>query len=68
MLPAQVELVERVGPDSFVVAHLADGKAINVRVEAATLIREGDRIFLRLPQAKLRVFDAAGQAVSEEGS
>src|SRR5262249_22182128 len=48
-LSAAVELVERVGPDSFVLAHLPDGTALNTRVDAATPIREGDRIFVRLP-------------------
>jgi multiple sugar transport system ATP-binding protein len=65
---ASVELVERVGPDSFVLAHLADGTALNIRVDAATPIREGDRIFVRLPLARLRLFDACGIAVASEGS
>jgi hypothetical protein len=55
-----------VGPDSFVLAHLAAGVAINIRVDAATPIREGDRIFVRLPPARLRLFDAAGMAVAKE--
>jgi ABC-type sugar transport system ATPase subunit len=63
-LAASVELVERVGPDSFVLAHLADGVALNVRVDAASPICEGDRIFVRLPQPQLRLFDAAGIAVA----
>jgi TOBE domain len=57
-----------VGPDSFVLAHLADGAALNVRVDAASPIREGDRIFVRLPPSQLRLFDAAGMAVRKEGS
>ncbi|HUL09316.1 MAG TPA: sn-glycerol-3-phosphate ABC transporter ATP-binding protein UgpC [Candidatus Acidoferrum sp.] len=65
-LPASVELVERVGPDSFVLAHLADGAALNIRVDAATPIREGDHVFVRLPPARLRLFDAAGMAVARE--
>ncbi len=67
-LAANVELVERVGPDSFVLAHLADGAALNIRVDAATPIREGDRIFVRLPLSRLRLFDAGGVAVAREGS
>jgi ABC-type sugar transport system ATPase subunit len=67
-LAASVELVERVGPDSFVLAHLADGAALNVRVDAASPIREGDRIFVRLPPSQLRLFDAVGMAVRKEGS
>src|SRR5262249_38318668 len=62
-LAAGVELVERVGPDSFVLAHLADGAALNIRIDAATPIREGDRIFVRLPPPRLRLFDAGGTAV-----
>ena len=67
-LGASVELVERVGPDTFVLAHLADGAALNVRVDAASPIREGDRIFVRLPPSRLRLFDAGGMAVAREGS
>jgi hypothetical protein len=53
-----------VGPDPFVLAHPADDEALNVRVDAASPIREGDRIFVRLPQPQLRLFDAAGIAVA----
>jgi ABC-type sugar transport system ATPase subunit len=67
-LSAKVELVERVGPDSFILAHLTDGTALNIRVDAATPIREGDRILVRLPLARLRLFDAGGMAVTKEGS
>jgi sn-glycerol 3-phosphate transport system ATP-binding protein len=67
-LPATVELVERVGADSFVVSQIADGVTINARVDAARPIREGDRVAVRLPPAELRLFDAAGLAVPREGA
>jgi ABC-type sugar transport system ATPase subunit len=67
-IPANVELVERVGPDSFVLAHLADGTALNIRVDAATPIHESDHIFVRLALSQLRLFDASGAAVPGERS
>jgi ABC-type sugar transport system ATPase subunit len=60
-----VELVERVGADSFVVTQLGDGVSVNARVDAATSIREGDRVALALPPGELRLFDADGIAVKE---
>src|SRR5262249_11342261 len=65
-LAPAVELVEPGGPDSFVLAHLADGTALNIRVDAATPVREGDRIFARLSPTRLHLFDAAGMAVAKE--
>ncbi|HVT52830.1 MAG TPA: sn-glycerol-3-phosphate ABC transporter ATP-binding protein UgpC [Dongiaceae bacterium] len=62
-LGATVELVERVGADSFVVSQIADGVTINARVDGARQVREGDRVAVRLPAAELRLFDAAGRAV-----
>jgi ABC-type sugar transport system ATPase subunit len=68
MLEAAVELVERVGPDSFVLAHLADGARMTARVDAASPIRDGDRLCVQLPSAHLRLFDAAGNLATKEGS
>jgi ABC-type sugar transport system ATPase subunit len=65
---ATVELVERVGADSFVVSQIADGVTINARVDAANRIKEGDRVALSLPHAALRLFDATGLAVSSEAA
>jgi ABC-type sugar transport system ATPase subunit len=65
-LDATVELVERVGADSFVVSEIADGVTINARVDAARPITEGDRVAVYLPPAELRLFDAAGLAVARE--
>ncbi|MES1151820.1 MAG: sn-glycerol-3-phosphate ABC transporter ATP-binding protein UgpC [Dongia sp.] len=67
-LAATVELVERVGADSFVVSQIASGVTITARVDGAKQIKEGDRVAVRLPPAELRLFDAAGLAVSREGT
>jgi ABC-type sugar transport system ATPase subunit len=67
-LGATVELVERVGADSFVVSQIASGVTITARVDASKPIQEGDRIAVRLPMAELRLFDAAGLAVVGEGT
>jgi sn-glycerol 3-phosphate transport system ATP-binding protein len=67
-LGATVELVERVGADSFVVSQIASGVTVTARVDAAKPIKEGDRVAVRLPPAELRLFDAAGLAVAQEGS
>jgi ABC-type sugar transport system ATPase subunit len=64
-LSGTVELVERVGADSFVVAQLGGGVSVNSRVDAATSIEEGDRVAVTLPVGELRLFDAEGIAVQE---
>jgi ABC-type sugar transport system ATPase subunit len=64
-LGATVEMVERIGADSFVVSQIASGVTINARVDASKRIKEGDRVAVRLPAAELRLFDAAGLAVSK---
>jgi sn-glycerol 3-phosphate transport system ATP-binding protein len=67
-LGATVELVERVGADSFVVSQIASGVTITARVDGAKQIMEGDRVAVRLPAAELRLFDADGLAVPREGT
>ena len=64
-LAGTVELVERVGADSFVVTQLGGGVAVNARVDAATSIKEGDRVAVTLPAGELRLFNAEGIAVQE---
>ena len=67
-LSGTVELVERVGADSFVVSQIGNGTTVTARVDAATRLSEGDRIGVRLPPAELRLFDADGIAVAGEGA
>ncbi|HVO01081.1 MAG TPA: sn-glycerol-3-phosphate ABC transporter ATP-binding protein UgpC [Candidatus Cybelea sp.] len=67
-MPARVELIERVGPDSFVLTQVAAGANVIARIDAARPIREGDRVFVLLPPAQLRLFDAEGNRVPTEGS
>jgi ABC-type sugar transport system ATPase subunit len=66
-MPASVELVERVGADSFVVSQLGNGATVTARVDAARPIKEGDRVSVRLPASELRLFDSEGRAVTGEG-
>ena len=65
-LPVRIELVERVGPDSYLVAQLGEGCSITLRVDAASPIREGDGVAIELPWQHLRIFDAAGERVRKE--
>jgi hypothetical protein len=58
----------RVGPDSYLLAQLGEGRPLTIRVDAASPIREGDGIAIRLPPEHLRVFDAAGNRVIRETS
>jgi len=64
---ARVELVERVGADSYLLVQLGDARPLTVRVDGASPIQEGDGISIRLPLQHLRLFDAAGIRV-ETGS
>jgi multiple sugar transport system ATP-binding protein len=57
---ARVELVERVGPDSYLLLQLGDGRPLTVRVEGVSPIQESDGVSIRLPRQHLRMFDAAG--------
>jgi ABC-type sugar transport system ATPase subunit len=67
-LPGTVELVERVGADSFVVSQIGQNATITARVDAARKIREGDRVAVLMLPAGLRLFDATGNAISAEGA
>ena len=62
---ARVELVERVGPDSYLLLQLGDARPLTVRVDGASPIHEGDGISIRLPRQHLRMFDAAGIRVEK---
>jgi len=64
----QVELVERVGPDSYLLVQLGEERRLTIRVDAATPIREGEGIAIRLPPEHLRLFDAAGNRAIKESS
>ena len=61
---ATVERVERVGADSYVTATTGGAVTLTARVDAASTLREGDAITLRLPARHLRLFDAAGNLAS----
>ena len=62
---ARVELVERVGPDSYLLLQLGDARPLTIRVDGASPIQEGDGISIRLPRQHLRMFDAAGIKVEK---
>jgi ABC-type sugar transport system ATPase subunit len=66
-IPGIVELVEAVGSDSFLSVAVSDGVSMMVRVPADTRVREGERVHLRFPPNRIRVFDAAGDRVAIEG-
>ena len=62
-----VELVEAVGADSFLSVMVGD-RSVMVRVPADSPLREGERVHMCLPAARVRLFDAEGQrlALAEE--
>jgi multiple sugar transport system ATP-binding protein len=62
---ARVELVERVGPDSYLLLQFGDARPLTVRVDGASPIQEGDEVSIRLPRQHLRMFDAAGIRVEK---
>jgi ABC-type sugar transport system ATPase subunit len=65
-LAAVVDLVERVGPDSYLLVLVGGATSLTARVDAASPIREGDRISIRLPLQHVRLFDASGTRVVME--
>jgi ABC-type sugar transport system ATPase subunit len=64
-VPGIVELVEAIGSDSFLSVTAADGVSVMVRVPADSRIQEGERIHLRFPPHRLRLFDAEGERLSD---
>jgi ABC-type sugar transport system ATPase subunit len=68
-VPAKVDLVERVGADSNIFLVVGGGASLIASVDAATPVREGDAIHVRLPLKYIQLFDADGNRVDhEEGS
>ncbi|MBL8587110.1 MAG: sn-glycerol-3-phosphate ABC transporter ATP-binding protein UgpC [Methylobacteriaceae bacterium] len=59
---AKVELVERLGGESFLYVRLADGAPLTVKSAEQTPARRGDEVALRLDPAHLHLFDEAGRA------
>jgi ABC-type sugar transport system ATPase subunit len=55
-----VELVEAVGSDSFLSIVLADGVSSMVRISADRHVAEGERVHLRFPLDRVRIFDESG--------
>jgi multiple sugar transport system ATP-binding protein len=62
-LSAVTEIVERVGPDSYLLLLVEGAVSMTARVDAASPIREGDRVVIGMPIRHLRLFDGAGQRV-----
>jgi ABC-type sugar transport system ATPase subunit len=63
-IPGTVELVEAVGSDSFLSVAIADDVSVMVRVSADTRVEEGERVSLRFPPRRIRLFDANGERVA----
>ena len=63
-IPGPVELVEAVGSDSFLSVAVADGVSVMVRVSADARVMEGERVHLRIPPHRIRLFDAQGNRVA----
>jgi ABC-type sugar transport system ATPase subunit len=59
-----VELVEAVGSDSFLSVAVGDGASVMMRVAADTRVDEGERVTLRFPPRRIRLFDANGERVA----
>ena len=60
-LTAQVEVVERLGANSFAYVVAGDGTALTVEVPGMTSIRAGEKLDLSIPSGKVLVFDHTGQ-------
>jgi multiple sugar transport system ATP-binding protein len=59
-----VDLVEAVGSDSFLSVALGDDASVMVRVSADTRVAEGERVYLRFPPRRMRLFAANGDRVA----
>ncbi|MGH2618716.1 MAG: ABC transporter ATP-binding protein [Thermomicrobiales bacterium] len=66
-IPGMVELVEAVGSDSFLAVTVGEGVSVMVRVPADMRVLEGERVHLRFPVNRIRLFDAAGDRVPIAG-
>jgi len=65
-VPAVVDLVESVGADLYLSVRIGTTSAM-VRVDSATSISEGERLYLRLDPAAVHLFDSGGKRVAVEG-
>jgi ABC-type sugar transport system ATPase subunit len=63
-IAGDIELVEAVGSDSFLSVSLADDASVMVRVSADTRVAEGERVHLRFPSRRMRLFDGNGERVA----
>lgn len=59
-LAVTIEVVEPTGPETFVVMRLGDHE-ITARFSAETKLREGEKIFISVDQARMVLFDADTQ-------
>lgn len=62
-VPAKVDLIERVGSDSNVFLIVGGETSFIASVDAATPLREGDEIHVRLPREHIELFQADGRRV-----
>jgi multiple sugar transport system ATP-binding protein len=58
-----IDLVERLGGESYLYGSAADLPQITVRLDGQTDHSRGDTVGLRFPPAHLHLFDEAGQAI-----
>ena len=59
----QVDLLEYLGADTFVILSCGDAGQITVRVNGSTSLKPGDQVDLRFAPEHLHAFDAAGLAL-----
>jgi ABC-type sugar transport system ATPase subunit len=59
-IEAAVEWVEALGADTVAHTRLPNGAALGVRLDGATIVREGDRLRLTVAPDSLHLFDPEG--------
>ena len=67
-IPGTVVLVEPIGSDTFLNVELSPGTFFKVRVPAATRVKEGDNIYLKIAPSDVHLFDAENMRVAEYGN
>ena len=60
---ATIKTIERLGPESIIIAETAGGHEVVVRVEGTVELADGSSILLKPNAARVHVFDAEGQRI-----
>ncbi|UCB44726.1 MAG: ABC transporter ATP-binding protein, partial [Spirochaetota bacterium] len=66
-IAGEVMLVEPIGSDTLINVEIEEQVSCKVRMSASSLVREGDRVKLKIPPDKIHLFDKDGTRIPGKG-